>query len=547
MSKAFNTDMKYISSKFVEDHLEEMEKMANGTEEEAIAAQDAIQDDLVAEIMRIDGTSATTIINAETGEAESALTYFQTALDEWDGKEVGFTLNADTAGAEANVIASLNSILSSGQMTADQISAALAGIGWEPEITWEEHTGTAAQAQEAHGYVKTLEGYEPIGESIQSEHTLTYYIPKINSVAKTSAPGGGPRPKPSGGGGGGGGGKPKKLDKKDPEDSKERYHETNQQLERLADELEKVDKLKSRAYGKGHLDAIKQEIGLLKQEIGLQQDYIKQAQAYLKIDKNRVASLGATFNADGTISNYDELIDSIIAKYNAFIDKYNAASASAQEDMEEEKEKMDEWFDEAMDWISQYEDTLNIIRDKENEILELQNEISAKTLEGIQYKVEFEVELNQEEVDFLDYLNEKYGEVLEKQDILVENLIKQQQLAQENLGYLNNAKAELDAKFASGELNQADYVAGLQEINDQILENLSTLEELRKEIQEAYGNALEMATEAITNHTEKMEHASQVMQSYISIMGLIGKGVDYDKLSDYYDKQYNYNLKSLET
>ena len=109
------------------------------------------------------------------------------------------------------------------------------------------------------------------------------------------------------------------------------------------------------------------------------------------------------------------------------------------------------------------------------------------------------------------------------------------------------ANAELDAKFASGELNQADYVAGLQDINDQILENLSTLEELRKEIQEAYGNALEMATEAISNHTEKMEHASQVMQSYISIMGLIGKGVDYDKLSDYYDKQYTYNLKSLET
>lgn len=358
---------------------------------------------------------------------------------------------------------------------------------------------------------------------------------------------GGSNPQSSGGGGGGGGSKPKKLDKKKPEDHKERYHETNQSLERLADELEKVDKLKSRAYGKGHLDAIKQEIGLLKQEIGLQQDYIKQAQAYLKIDKNRVASLGATFNADGTISNYDELIDSIVAKYNAFIEKYNAASASAQEDMEEEKEEMDEWFDEAMEWISQYEDTLNIIRDKENEILELQNEISAKTLEGIQYKVEFEVELNEEEVDFLDYLNEKYSEVLEKQDEMVENLVKQQQLAQENLGYLNNAKAELDAKFASGELNQADYVTGLQDINDQILENLSTLEELRKEIQEAYGNALEMASEAIDNHTEKMEHASQAMQSYISIMGLIGKGVDYDKLSDYYDKQYTYNLKSLET
>ena len=441
-----------------------------------------------------------------------------------------------------------------GTLSAEQIQAAFDAIGWAPQVEVEDYTLTEEDI--GRGYVN-VPSVDPItGKVSYEQHSIdssyqagqTIQIPRIGKATKKP---GGASSKPSSnkpsGGGGGGGSKPKKLDKKDPEDHKERYHETNQSLERLADELEKVDKLKSRAYGKGHLDAIKQEISLLKQEIGLQQDYIKQAQAYLKIDRNRVASLGAMFNADGTISNYDELIDSIVAKYNAFIDKYNAASASAQEDMEEEKEKMDEWFDEAMEWISQYEDTLNIIRDKENEILELQNEISAKTLEGIQYKVEFEVELNQEEVDFLDYLNEKYGEVLEKQDILVENLVKQQQLAQENLGYLNNAKAELDAKFASGELNQADYVAGLQDINDQILENLSTLEELRKEIQEAYGNALEMATEAISNHTEKMEHASQVMQSYISIMGLIGKGVDYDKLSDYYDKQYTYNLKSLET
>lgn len=396
-----------------------------------------------------------------------------------------------------------------GNDISENIQSALNAIGWEPELEYQVMNAEGKMVGTTSAKIRVGDSYETASGTMETMTEGMYLIPVIKGTKKTGGGASGRKlPSSGGGGGGGGGSKPKKLDKKDPEDHKERYHETNQALDRLADELEKIDKLKSRAYGKGHLDAIKQEIGLLKQEIGLQQDYIKQAQAYLKIDKNRVASLGATFNADGTISNYDELIDSIVAKYNAFIEKYNAASASAQEDMEEEKEKMDEWFDEAMEWISQYEDTLNIIRDKENEILELQNEISAKTLEGIQYKVEFEVELNEEEVDFLDYLNEKYSEVLEKQDKMVENLVKQQQLAQENLGYLNNAKAELDAKFASGELNQADYVAGLQDINDQILENLSTLEELRKEIQEAYGNALELASEAIDNHTEKMEHAS---------------------------------------
>ena len=85
MSKLFNTDMKHITADFVEDHLDELEKMATGTEEEAAAAQEAIQDDLIAAVMEADGLEATTLINAETGEAENALTYLQTKLDQWDG------------------------------------------------------------------------------------------------------------------------------------------------------------------------------------------------------------------------------------------------------------------------------------------------------------------------------------------------------------------------------------------------------------------------------------------------------------------------------
>jgi len=81
MSKVFNTDMRNITDKFVEDHIDEMEKMANGTEKEALAARDAIEDDLVAELAAADGKSATMLINAETGEAENAIAYMQTALD----------------------------------------------------------------------------------------------------------------------------------------------------------------------------------------------------------------------------------------------------------------------------------------------------------------------------------------------------------------------------------------------------------------------------------------------------------------------------------
>ena len=48
---------------------------------------------------------------------------------------------------------------------------------------------------------------------------------------------------------------------------------------------------------------------------------------------------------NGIITNYEEVLDSILKKYNDFVDKYNAATASMQETMDEEKEEMDKWFD----------------------------------------------------------------------------------------------------------------------------------------------------------------------------------------------------------
>ena len=65
MSKIFNTDITKISNKFVEDHLKQMEKMSTGTKEEAMAAQDAIENDLVAELLKADGIESTVKINLD--------------------------------------------------------------------------------------------------------------------------------------------------------------------------------------------------------------------------------------------------------------------------------------------------------------------------------------------------------------------------------------------------------------------------------------------------------------------------------------------------
>jgi len=104
MSKLFNTDMTRITDDFVERHLDDMEKMANGTEEEAKAAQDAIEDDLVAELLKADKIEATAKVNIDGEEhVINILDTLQNQLDQYDGEDVGFTITADTSPAISNM------------------------------------------------------------------------------------------------------------------------------------------------------------------------------------------------------------------------------------------------------------------------------------------------------------------------------------------------------------------------------------------------------------------------------------------------------------
>jgi hypothetical protein len=74
----------------------------------------------------------TITVGADTDSAEMTVSsFFTDFMDQYDNVEIGTHIDTGPA------IDALNTILSTGQMTADQVSAALAAIGWEPTIEWQ--------------------------------------------------------------------------------------------------------------------------------------------------------------------------------------------------------------------------------------------------------------------------------------------------------------------------------------------------------------------------------------------------------------------------
>lgn len=347
---------------------------------------------------------------------------------------------------------------------------------------------------------------------------------------------------PSGGGGGGGGGDPQQKDKKEYDDEIERYHEIQEEMERTQEALDQIEKKKERAYGKKYLALMDQEIAKIKENIEEQQRYQDEIAGYLAQDRQAAAALGAQFDAEGNITNYTAVMQSIIDDYNAAVEMYNAGNMT-----DEEFEDIEEQYEDAMEALEQYEETLELSAEAQADFLELQNQLSQANLEKITYKIEIVTELNEGDLEILEYYQEMYEDNLDKQDDLMRNLTQQAQEYEANVLVLNEAMAELQAKFASGEINEADFAEGMQELREQAIEYASNLEDLKDQFVEVYEDALDLAAEQVENFTEKMQDSADMMDTYISLTQLMGRGTNYRDLEKFYETQYKANLANLET
>jgi len=318
------------------------------------------------------------------------------------------------------------------------------------------------------------------------------------------------------------------------EDEKERYHEITKRIDEQSKELNKLDKIKSAAFGANHIKAINDEITALKKEKVLYDELATEANSNLATNRSALVGFGATFNSDGTV-NYDEFMNKITREYNAAVEKYNDTDAEDQKKAKIDLDYAKERYDKAKEALEDYEEDMEKVQDAEENLLDIVNQISAKTLEAIEYKIEVKFDINDRDVKYMQYLRNKWEDVLDKADESMEQMINEAKEYKDNLDVLQIANDELYKQYNEGNLTAADFAEGLKEINDKSLEMLENLITIKKSIKEAYGNALETANDELEKHTAVLEHSYSMMEKYIQIQQLIGMGTDYTGLKAMYE------------
>ena len=134
------------------------------------------------------------------------------------------------------------------------------------------------------------------------------------------------------------------------------YHDVNVQLALTNSKLKMVQSQTDKAFGADKIRNYNNQLRLLNQQLDQTKQKLKIAQSEQSRLGGLLAARGATFNADGTLANYEQLYKQELAKVNAIVNNYNGMSKEQQESYKDTLDAAKEDFSKFEEQLKDYDD-----------------------------------------------------------------------------------------------------------------------------------------------------------------------------------------------
>lgn len=546
-------DSNALSTSFLKDakNLELMKEAAEGSQE----AYDKLQ-----------AAAAKDIYTQNIGEiSEETAKLFDQLSTELNTFSIGDIITGDLANQiekEYNNIA--NTIIAGGGTVAEALDTANSWVNAQgleaPEVEYEEKTlyiekNTPANLVPEPGSIINTNATLAQGISWKAEPGVTYHdsvkvlVPKNNKfiLRKSSEKAGGGTYTPSGGGG-----SSKKAKTVKQSDVVDRYKEVTDKLDLNTKAMDRASKAADRLYGADRLKKMDEVNKRLQTEISLQQRKAKEAEAYLAQDKQSLldaasaAGVSLAFDKDGTISNYTAMMNGLWNQLNNEITVANA-DGNADDTEQARIDAIQEKIDNLKEAISQYDDTRGVLQDIIDAQQEAINQIQDNNADILNTKLELRIEINENDLKKIEYeLSKIEDNAFKVAEAMALTADQQGSYLDELIAY-QTSYADLQEQYAKGNISQADYIEGLKTASDGIYDQLTNLNELKKNMSEYYGDVIDKANEEIAKYTDRLDHLNDVLGHYVDLMDLLSKSKDYKALGELYAGQAKVLKDSLET
>ena len=385
-----------------------------------------------------------------------------------------------------------------------------------------------------------------------------------------SSRGGGVSPSSTSSKGGGGGGSKGSAPKyneekhKNTKDEKERYHVIKNQLEDLTSQYENISKAKDKAFGAAKLANLNKEISAQKKLTQANKEYLSEIEKYLATDKSAVKALGANIDANGTITNYDALVQKAVNEYNAAVDAFNRATTD-DEGAKKAFEAAKERYDEFMKTISQYEETQDLYKKQMQQVLDDIMTEQSLLLERTQLEVELKLNVSEDALKYLEYMmdnienkaydcaeafgylngmTQEYFKTAEALEGGLRSLFANQGLTDTDFQKLiegdtatytklmdmlsSGGTADLSDGLQQSEIDAAygftaEDVDTIRDYVSQLIEANQNLQEIRQTVHEQILTIWDEWNEKLDDGIAKIEHLQSITESYQNIIDIVGQ------------------------
>ena len=361
------------------------------------------------------------------------------------------------------------------------------------------------------------------------------------------------------GGSDGGSNKEKEPDQIDyVEGDIDRYHDVNIELEQISTTLDRLQKQQDKLFGQNLIDNLDKQLQSLNDQIDTTNEKIAIARGELSELRGELAQKGVSFNADGTIANYASAYQSQLNYVNSLIAQYNSMSAEAQEGFKEVVEQAQEDFDTFVDNIDRYDELISSeipgLEDDIQDAIDKQIEIQ---IEKFNMEIEIRLDLAEAERDWNEF-KRKVIDGIKDDDILGNAQARLQDfysyykkdgtgIIQANTEHVNALVDQLKQIESTGTStwygdNQAQALEDLKTYTDQLMSDLTDVEDLVEEIKDSYLDMMDEAADKFSDQINLYEQVKDIIDHDMNVIELVYGEDSYKDLEEYYQKQEdNYN------
>lgn len=353
-------------------------------------------------------------------------------------------------------------------------------------------------------------------------------------------------------------GKKSKKELKEYIDEFDRYWEISKAIDAVTESLEDLNKIQEHTFGQELIENLKKENDLLDKQTEQYRELLNlQVQEAGEL-QYILGNFGVSFSADGAISNYASITQSMLAQYNSMITQLNSGSIT--------EETFEDWetnyYEKFKDAIERYDELFySEMVETQNQFDEIFYEKLANNLEAWEVGIELSLETAEAEREWSDFLKEinddfkaTYRDIGKEFANIFEHLDTYSRSGgtiATNIQALKDVQDAIATMQAGGSSDMFASVSEAEEkakeLKETLMEDVESVHGLWVNAWDAYMEGIDQASSKFDDLMSKFETIDEELEYQGELIELLYGTQAYELMDSLYDAQINNSLVQVDS